>query len=410
MYSSSYSRAKLGLESREKLHKPKGKSCGYYMKIFLFFSSLIQSLIIVSLVLFLIYGQPEKTAEEQRVKELELGFNVLSENNVRLRKEKGELGAKLAAHTAEKAALEKVMLKLKTDVNNTEDLRKKVMACERDRFMANSKLAQCPSRPAHPPTVMSNNELKVLQSHNNQQRELINLLQLNFTQMVQDLRQERDSVLKNRDVYLGEATMLRRESSMLREQLSTYTRKCKEDFASSLIGIQTVTKKFLEKINNVFPPHLTFHLTCRGQNEQLEKIKSSCTNLSTDIENKFQLYLDNVGNTVTTIQFQSSQLEVQNKYLNITLQQCEHKHSEAVAKATKDLDLQQKRYDNEVERLLIEQNRLREEKLQIGRELQKLTPPNSKAGSPNTGSPQTAPQQVRSYGGTPGSSKTLTVG
>lgn len=68
MYSSSYSRAKFALESREPLHKPKGKSCGYYMRIIFFFSSLIQSLIIVSLVLFLIYGQPEKSAEEKRVK------------------------------------------------------------------------------------------------------------------------------------------------------------------------------------------------------------------------------------------------------------------------------------------------------------------------------------------------------
>lgn len=68
MYSSSYSRAKFALEAREPLHKPKGKSCGYYMRIIFFFSSLIQSLIIVSLVLFLIYGQPEKSAEEKRVK------------------------------------------------------------------------------------------------------------------------------------------------------------------------------------------------------------------------------------------------------------------------------------------------------------------------------------------------------
>lgn len=68
MYNTSYSRAKFGLEAREPLHKPKGKSCGYYMKIVFFFSSLIQSLIIVSLVLFLVYGQPEKAAEEKRVK------------------------------------------------------------------------------------------------------------------------------------------------------------------------------------------------------------------------------------------------------------------------------------------------------------------------------------------------------
>lgn len=68
MYSSSYSRAKFGHEAKEPLHRSRGKSCGYYMRIIFLFSSLIQSLIIVSLVLFLIYGQPEQSAEEKRVK------------------------------------------------------------------------------------------------------------------------------------------------------------------------------------------------------------------------------------------------------------------------------------------------------------------------------------------------------
>lgn len=68
MYSSGYTPAKFPLGAREPLHKSRGKSCGYYMRIVFFFSSLIQSLIIVSLVLFLIYGQPEKSAEEKRNK------------------------------------------------------------------------------------------------------------------------------------------------------------------------------------------------------------------------------------------------------------------------------------------------------------------------------------------------------
>lgn len=76
------------------------------------------------------------------------------------------------------------------------------------------------------------------------------------------------------------------------------TRKCKEDFTHSLDGIQTVTRDFLNKINNLFPHQLTFHLTCESQQEQMEKIRNSCTNLSRDVENKFQLYLDNVGNKV----------------------------------------------------------------------------------------------------------------
>lgn len=83
------------------------------------------------------------------------------------------------------------------------------------------------------------------------------------------------------------------------------TRKCKEDFAHSLDGIQTVTRDFLNRINNLFPHQLTFHLTCDSQKEQMEKIRNSCTNLSRDVENKFQLYLDKVGDKVSAKYFVS---------------------------------------------------------------------------------------------------------
>lgn len=76
-------------------------------------------------------------------------------------------------------------------------------------------------------------------------------------------------------------------------------RKCKEDFAHSLDGIKTVTRDFLNRINNLFPHQLTFHLTCESQKDQMEKIRNSCTNLSRDVENKFQMYLDRVGDKVS---------------------------------------------------------------------------------------------------------------
>lgn len=407
MYSSSYSRAKFGLEAREPLHKSRGKSCGYYMRIVFFFSSLIQSLIIVSLVLFLIYGQPEKSAEEKRVKELELNFNRLSENNILLRKEKGELGAQLGARTAEKAALEKEMEKLKTDANATEHgLKLKLATCERMSATTLSMMARRPSIPIQPPVMVTpTSELKTLQSLNAQQKALINLIEANFTQTVQYLSHERDSALKDRDTHHQDAITLRRENTMLKEQLTTYTRKCKEDFAHSLDGIKTVTKDFLNRINNLFPHQLTFHLTCDSQQEQMEKIRNSCTNLSRDVENKFQLYLDKVGNKVAEIQALSSRLEVQNSHLNSDLQQCESTRSEAAAEAAKQLQLKQKTHDDQMEKLLIEQNRLRDQKkLQEDtlalrekelQSLQRLLPAQAKSGVPKAAGLQAAPQQDR---------------
>ncbi|XP_047230894.1 plasmalemma vesicle associated protein b [Girardinichthys multiradiatus] len=424
MYSSSYSRARLSPESRQPLYRNKGKSCGYYMRIVFFFSSLIQSLIIVSLVLFLIYGQPEKSAEEKQVEELEQVFNKLSKNNIDLRKEKGELGDQLAARTAEKAGLEKEMAKQKTEANNTEhELKKKIANLERSMSMMRRPPPPPPFQPP-PPPVTFNNEANILKSIISQKDTLIGLINSNFTQMVQYLTHERDSALRDQDVNREEAIKLGRENNLLKEQLTTYTRKCKEDFAQSLDGIQAVTTKFLSKIENLFPHSSTFHLTCNSQEEQLEKIKSSCTNLSRDVESKFQMYLDNVGNKVVEIQDLSSKLEVHNAYLTSRLQQCGQKHSTAVTKAANDLQHKQKVHDDQVEKLLMEQRQLREQnKLQEDRlvlkdkEIQVLQGMvANKAGPPNAASPHSVPQQGRqaaaswALGGTTGISKPPMVG
>ncbi|MEQ2242006.1 hypothetical protein ILYODFUR_031293 [Ilyodon furcidens] len=239
--------------------------------------------------------------------------------------------------------------------------------------------------------------------------------------MVQYLTHERDSALRDQDVNREEAIKLGRENNLLKEQLTTYTRKCKEDFAQSLHGIQAVTTKFLSKINNLFPHLPTFHLTCNSQKEQLEKIRSSCTNLSRDVESKFQMYLDNVGNKVVEIQALSSKLEVHNAYLTSSLQQCGQKHIAAVAKAANDLEHKQKVHDDQVEKLLMEQRQLREQKkLQEDRlalkdkEIQVLQGMvANKAGPPNAASVHQQGRQAAAssaFGGTTGISKPPMVG
>uniref|UniRef100_A0A8C6UYR9 Plasmalemma vesicle associated protein b n=1 Tax=Neogobius melanostomus TaxID=47308 RepID=A0A8C6UYR9_9GOBI len=362
MYSSSYSRAKLGLDTREPLYRSKGKSCGYYVKIVFFFSSLIQSLIIVSLVLFLVYGQPEKSAEEKRVMELEQNYNRLSEVNMQLRKDKADLGTQLGAKTAEKAAVEKELETVKAAANITEhQLKKKQSDCEK-QLRIRTMPVRCNTTPVQPIFNPALSELKTLQTLNTQQKAMINLIQANFTQVVQYLSQERDTALKDRDTHHQEAITMRKENDKLKDQLPIYSRKCKEDFAHSLDGIKAVTSEFLNKINNMFPHQLTFHLSCSSQAEQMEKIRNNCTNLSNDVENKFQIYLNRVGDKVAAIQESSSRMEVLNTNLNSDLKKCERTRTEDAAEATKQLELKQKNHDEKMEKLLNEKNYLREQK------------------------------------------------
>lgn len=260
--------------------------------------------------------------------------------------------------------MEKEFAKFRTEANATEfGLRGKLFTCERAHAATVGMLSRRTTTPIQPPVLFTaSSEVKTLQSLNAQQKAMISLIEANFTQHMQYLNQERDIVIRERDKYNHEAIMLRRENTMLTDQLAAYTRKCKEDFAHSLDGIKTVTRDFLGRINSLFPQQLTFHLTCDSQRDYMDKIRNSCTNLSRDVENKFQLYLNRVGDKVSEIQSRSAHMEVQNNHLDSDLKQCEHNRKDAAAEAANQLQNKQKSHDDQVEKLLIEQNRLREQK------------------------------------------------
>lgn len=105
MYSSRYSYVpKHSPKVQKKMqYHSKGKSCGYYLRIVFFFSSLIQSLIIVSLVLFLIYGNKQDSASLARIQDLEESFSRLSIDNVALKSQRKNLTTLLNATLTEKA-------------------------------------------------------------------------------------------------------------------------------------------------------------------------------------------------------------------------------------------------------------------------------------------------------------------
>lgn len=67
-------------------------------------------------------------------------------------------------------------------------------------------------------------EVKTLQSLNAQQQAMIGLIEANFTSTVLYMTQERDIAIRDRDKHHQQAITLRRDNSMLQEQLTSYTR------------------------------------------------------------------------------------------------------------------------------------------------------------------------------------------
>ncbi|KAK1806048.1 hypothetical protein P4O66_013080 [Electrophorus voltai] len=328
MHNSSYSRPKFVLEAKD-IHKSKGKSCGYYLRMVFFFSSLIQTLIIVSLVLFLVYGRPEKTVEEQRVEELENGFNKLSKDNTALRKDKANLTSLLKTKTAEKDAADKRLKKFEDDLAiakaNSTKLQQDLLSCKSQRPLG---------RAGPLPDNTSNGLTKILQDRLEQQ-----------SRTLQNFRFEMESVVKEKNKHEMTAMKLKQEKDDLNSELQLYMKKCKEDFITPLQGIRTVTSAFLTKIDDLFPNAFTFHLTCTRQQEEASKICGNCTNLSRQVERKYQSYLDTIGEKVATLLAKSGKLEVDNSRLISDLEKCRQDRTQQMEQCTRLAQQDQKNQD-----------------------------------------------------------------
>ncbi|XP_051730644.1 plasmalemma vesicle associated protein a isoform X1 [Ctenopharyngodon idella] len=354
MYNSGYSQANLGLAAK-KMHKSKGKSCGYYMKIVFFFSSLIQSLIIASLVLFLVYGQPEHTVEEKRLQELDQSVSKLTMENFILRGKEKNLTKVLNVTLTAKLSNDKVLSELRKLANTSAATIKNMQAlmsrCEMEKKMPRS----CP--PMFCPDPSDNN--RRLQSMLTQSEEMLKLVKANFTQAVAIMKTELDNSNKDKDGFHLEAIRLRRDKAFLEEELNLYQKKCKEDFVDSLRGIPNVTKEFLKRIDDLFSKHISFQLTCDKQKNQLEDIRENCSSLSREVENKLQSYLNIVGNQFTKINGENAKYVIENVRLKEDADWCNQNRSSMIRENRKNLEQLQRNCDQDSEKLLLENRKLK---------------------------------------------------
>ncbi|XP_029929654.1 plasmalemma vesicle associated protein a [Myripristis murdjan] len=361
MYSSSYSQvSKYNPGGSKKMqHRSKGKSCGYYMRVVFFFSSLIQSLIIISLVLFLVYGKKQDSASTARIQDLEESFSRLSIENVDLRQQRKNLTNLLNVTLMEKARNDWDLAQMRSTANISifiiTDLGMKLNQCnERAKFLMPTTFGGPPCKPAIP--IFPSNCNCGLQDE--QLKAMLELMRANFTHTTQMMRIEMDQVYRERDNINLDAIRLRREKSTLEKEMAAYRVKCKEDFALSLSGISDVSKAFLEKIESLFPRHIAFQLTCEKQKDNLEQIRSNCTSLSREVEDKFQRYLDSVGAQVSTIQSESSRLKAENWRLTEDYRWCSQNRTGLIQEHRQNTQNIQLKCDKDKEKLLVEKRRL----------------------------------------------------
>lgn len=172
------------------------------------------------------------------------------------------------------------------------------------------------------------------------------------------MRMEMDQTAKERDTINLEVIRLRRDKSTHEKEVDFFRQKCKVDFAQSLSGVSNVSKAFLEKIDSLFPTHIAFQLTCPKQREHLEQIRTNCSSLSREVEDKFQRYLDSVGQQVSSIQAENSRLKAENWRLSEDYRWCSQNRTGLIQQHKQNLDKLQGKHDEDKEKLLVDKMRL----------------------------------------------------
>ncbi|CAG5896912.1 unnamed protein product [Menidia menidia] len=364
MYSSGYSQVnKLSPQGQKKMqYRSKGKSCGYYMRIVFFFSSLIQSLIIISLVLFLVYGKNEDSASTTNIQDLEETFSRLSIENVALRHQRKNLTNILNATLTEKARNDWDLAHLRHLSNVSffiiHDYDRRLQQCNTEALGLKLRCST-PFRPQAPLQPFSSDCSGVAV---NQLKAAYALLESNFTQTVQSMKMETEQIVKERDSLNLEAIHLRRDKSILEKEIQNYRQMTKDRFHDSMKSVSNVSRAFLKKIDSLLPRHLAFQLTCPKQRDHLEQIRSNCTSLSREVEEKLQYYMNNVGEEVSIIQAENNHLKAENWRLSEDYRWCSQNRTGMIEQHRQNREELQRNHDQAKEKLLIDKLKLIGEK------------------------------------------------
>ncbi|XP_041848944.1 plasmalemma vesicle associated protein a isoform X2 [Melanotaenia boesemani] len=364
MYSSGYSQVnKYSPQTKKKMqYRSKGKSCGYYLRIIFFFSSLIQSLIIVSLVLFLVYGKTQDSASETRIQDLEESFSRLSIENVALKLQRKNLTNILNATLTEKARNDFDLAELRRLCNISfhviGNLEKKLQQCTLEWMGLKVRCSMNP-RIVDPPIVPGGCNCGSLLE---QLKARYDLLESNFTQTTQRMRMEMDQIVKERDNLNLETIRLRRDKSTQEKEIEEYKKNSKREISITFSHVKNVSRALREKIESLFPRHIAFQLTCPKQREHLEQIHTNCTNLSQEVEDKLQRYLDTVGEQMSTVYYDNNHLKAENWRLNEDYRWCSQNRTAMAAQHRHSMNELQDKYDKEKEQLLMDKMRLNGDK------------------------------------------------
>ncbi|CAH2293470.1 Hypothetical predicted protein [Pelobates cultripes] len=366
----SYVMAKYGLESKEMLTS-RNKDCWYYLKYFFLFTSLIQFLIILGLVLFMVYGNAHAFTEARLSDVEKLNSKLLGDlktqerhiqqmtlNISRLEKERNFYYNMLEFKKREVNTLNSTLALKNAKIIELTTLSSKILQtlppkCENCKERIDRLNNSCIVE-----KLIAQNEKDRLMSDLRSQKEDCN-------KTVGYVRIKMNQAETEKEKFLQQSKVLTNEKTDLIAQMDL--------FKSSCTTIENKFKIELENLKQSFETSIRLHLPdslgLNYQQQQLETILRVCRPLPDQISIRIDQALTRLRQDIIATMQENSNLKVSKQRSNEDLKKCGQEKEELSKLKADELDKVQKTSETNLMAANDEKRRLKIEKDEAERNL-----------------------------------------
>nr|XP_033813117.1 plasmalemma vesicle-associated protein [Geotrypetes seraphini] len=374
MDKNSYTMAKFGLESKEMLNSSQ-KGCGFYLKYFFVFTSLIQFLIILGLVLFMVYGNAHG-ATESRLQLMEKRIGECHATTLQLKTQKDNLSGQLKNMTGERNQYSALYHTTKTQL---EYFNGSFQHCRLNIRQAELLLQQC--RMAFDEVKMCRKDLSTLNStayveklqiekKKSDLQQEFNTFRGHCAKNMSDLEQKTMTADSERGNYRLQMIELRKEKNDLKTQLEKFQESCTTIERNFKEELQNLHQTITSTVETVLSSHTLGPLTEK-------QIKERCSPLSGQIQHQMEMQMKNIRDQISSTLKENVRLQTMKDRNNEKLNECEETKTIMNQKHEKAQEALQARWDEDTKKSIDNEQKLKEEKLNLVQQLeeksQKLT-------------------------------------
>uniref|UniRef100_A0A8C3P3Z4 PLVAP protein n=1 Tax=Chrysemys picta bellii TaxID=8478 RepID=A0A8C3P3Z4_CHRPI len=352
MDKNAYAMAKFGLESRDNLN-PK-RDCGFYMKYIFLFTSVIQFLIILGLVLFMLYGNAHAGTDthlrhlEEQVQELYSKMTLLNAKNKNLTQQ-------LNATSKEKLGC----------VQQMTATQKELEKCNATLRTCNADLVQCQN------ILVYAQYYRLMAEESSRNMNILNItcyaekLSLRETRdwLVREAQQQRENCSQVTEKLKQAASSANSEWELCRQE----TIRLRAQYNGQRLGQNqccSLGEKMLGEFQNI-------HQTLQGKLGTLSPYSSSsCTTLSQQLNSQLKTLGDKLQQEMQTQGQENGRLQAEKLLSEANLQDCGQQRARETQQHQHQLQALQAACDAEAKRSYQEKQTLTEEKGHLNQQLQ----------------------------------------